>query len=559
MTLGRATTGRHPEDFAPRVGFLFQSPERQLFAASVRGECSLAPRLAGWDPDRIAAGVAATLAELGLTDTAEQHPYDLPLPRRRLVALAAVLAVDPDLLLLDEPTAALDCASRNRVIHVIRERVRRGRTVLAITHDPILAHEALDRGVVLGRGRVVDDGTIRAVIDGRWMARPAALTVAVALGLGPGTDRRDDVARRCARAEAEVPRCRYHRQHSLQRRSISCVLDRRSGGHCADTRASRATFDPVGVPDHRRGRRPRVGDLRLPAAAPGVSILRDALTEHHTARLRLPAGLSAAHWRAIAELYASPRGLYGSIDEVRDALRFSVPDVMVSATGGMTGEADLREALFEMPGLRSATSASANEHAGDQEAAELADLTEHLDPLLRAAASARDNRDYPKLAQALVQIHQLEDGGNDTHRAIVARERRRVVPSESLLSMARLVPKPETPAVISRALSLLGTDGAAALIVMLSGAPPAPERRAYIDVLVDCHDCDDAIIAALGSTRSELVRDAAEVVGRKRLERAVPTLTNLLKRPQVEIRTAAWHALENIGTRDALKALHAHA
>lgn len=194
-TLGRATTGRHPEDFAPRVGFLFQSPERQLFAASVRGECSLAPKLAGWDPDRIAAGVAATLAELGLTDTAEQHPYDLPLPRRRLVALAAVLAVDPDLLLLDEPTAALDCASRNRVIHVIRERVRRGRTVLAITHDPILAHEALDRGVVLGRGRVVDDGTIRAVIDGRWMARPAALTVAVALGLGPGTDRRDDVAR----------------------------------------------------------------------------------------------------------------------------------------------------------------------------------------------------------------------------------------------------------------------------------------------------------------------------------------------------------------------------
>jgi HEAT repeat protein len=232
---------------------------------------------------------------------------------------------------------------------------------------------------------------------------------------------------------------------------------------------------------------------------------------------------------------------------------------MVSATSGMTGEADLREALFEIPGLRSATSASATEHVGNPDAAELADLTEHLDPLLLAAAAARDSRDYPRLAQALVQIHQLEDGGNDTHRAIVARERRRVVPSESLLAMARLVPKPETPAVIARALALLGTEGAAALIVMLSGAPPAHERRAYIAVLVDCHDCDDAVIAALGSTRSELVRDAAEVVGRKRLERAVPTLTNLLKRPQVEIRTAAWHALENIGTRDALKALHAHA
>ncbi|HEY4100588.1 MAG TPA: HEAT repeat domain-containing protein [Gemmatimonadales bacterium] len=302
-----------------------------------------------------------------------------------------------------------------------------------------------------------------------------------------------------------------------------------------------------------------VGDLRLPAAAPGVTVVRDAMLDHHTSRLRLPGGLSAAHWRAIAELYASPRGLYGSIDEVRDALRFSVPDAMVSSSSGATGEADLREALFELPGLRSATDASGVDRPGAAAAAEVADLTGRLDPLLQAAAAARDKRDYPRLAQLLIQIHELEDGGNDTHRAMVGRERRRVIPTEALLAMARLVPKPETPAVVSRALALLGSEGAGALIVMLSGAPPAHERRAYIEALVDCRDCDDAVISALGSTRSELVRDAAEVVGRKRLERAVPTLIHLLKRPQVEIRTAAWHALENIGTRDALKALHAHA
>ncbi|HEY3935459.1 MAG TPA: ABC transporter ATP-binding protein [Gemmatimonadales bacterium] len=204
-TLGRETIGLHPEDLAPQAAFLFQSPERQLFAASVRAECSLAPKLAGWDRDRIADEVAATLDELGLTDTAEQHPYDLPLPRRRLVALAAILSVDPDLLLLDEPTAALDCTSRNRVIRVIRERVRRGRTVLAITHDPILAHEVLDRGVLLDRGRVAHDGTIRAIIDGNRMARPAALIVAVALGLERGSDRRDDVAERLRTDEGGVP------------------------------------------------------------------------------------------------------------------------------------------------------------------------------------------------------------------------------------------------------------------------------------------------------------------------------------------------------------------
>jgi energy-coupling factor transport system ATP-binding protein len=194
-TLGRTTERRHPEDFAPAVGFLFQQPERQLFAASVRAECALAPQLARWDARRTAESIAAVLDELGLTDTADEHPYDLPLPRRRLVALAAILTADPGLILLDEPTAALDFASRERVIRVIRERTRRGKAVLAITHDAGFAHEALDRGLLLERGQVVHDGPVRDVIDDQRMVRPAALTVALALGLEPGQDRRDEAAR----------------------------------------------------------------------------------------------------------------------------------------------------------------------------------------------------------------------------------------------------------------------------------------------------------------------------------------------------------------------------
>jgi len=193
-TLGLATTGRHPEELAPRAGFLFQQPERQLFASSVQAECSLAPRLAGWDAPRIAAAVSAVLNQLGLADTAEEHPYDLPLPRRRLVALAAVLAADPDLILLDEPTAALDVASRERVIEVVRERARAGKAVLAVTHDPAFAHEALDRALLLDRGKLVQDGPVRDAIDDRRMIRPAALAVALVLGLSPGEDRRKEVA-----------------------------------------------------------------------------------------------------------------------------------------------------------------------------------------------------------------------------------------------------------------------------------------------------------------------------------------------------------------------------
>jgi energy-coupling factor transporter ATP-binding protein EcfA2 len=193
-TFGQPTSGRNPEDLAPRAGFLFQQPERQLFAASVRAECALAPRLAGWTDRQASDAVTATLHELGLADTAEDHPHDLPLPRRRLVALAAILAADPELILLDEPTAALDFASRERVIDVIRKRTRRGKTVVAITHDAGFAHEALQRGVVLAGGRAVQDGPLRGVIDDQRIVRPAALMIALALGLPPGQDRRADVA-----------------------------------------------------------------------------------------------------------------------------------------------------------------------------------------------------------------------------------------------------------------------------------------------------------------------------------------------------------------------------
>lgn len=193
-TLDRATTGLHPENFAPRVGFLFQQPERQLFATSVQGECAVALQLAGWAADRIEVAVARILDELGLAEAAGEHPYDLPLPRRRLVALASILVAGPELVLLDEPTAGLDATSRERVINVIRSGVAGGMAALVITHDAIFAHESLVRAIQLRQGRMVDDGPVRNVLEGTGMPRPAALAVALELGIQPGRDGRTAVA-----------------------------------------------------------------------------------------------------------------------------------------------------------------------------------------------------------------------------------------------------------------------------------------------------------------------------------------------------------------------------
>lgn len=298
-----------------------------------------------------------------------------------------------------------------------------------------------------------------------------------------------------------------------------------------------------------------VNGARIPVAAPGATILHRALVDHHTGRLFLPGGLTPRQWRDVVELYASMPGLFTSLDEVRDALRSTVPEAIVSGASDDSTEIDLREALFELPGLRATSGGTGPVRPPDSRDAEFADLTSRLDPLLQAAARARDARDYAQLAQTLLQMRELEERSNDDLRAVVARERRRVVPTTVLDGMARTIPRPGVSPDVSRILGSLGREGTTALLDALSGAPGQHERRAYIDALVACREGDGAIIEALGSARAQLAQDAAEVVGRKRLEQAVPVLTHMLKHSQESVRTAAWHALDLIGTRDAMKAL----
>ena len=110
--------------------------------------------------------------------------------------------------------------------------------------------------------------------------------------------------------------------------------------------------------------------------------------------------------------------------------------------------------------------------------------------------------------------------------------------------------------MIPKAVMALGRDGVDALIEAMSGTPNSIERRAYIEALTASPDADEAILASLGSAHAELVRDSADVAGRRRMEAAIPTLGHLLKHNDERVRTAAWQALESIGTNEALAALY---
>jgi energy-coupling factor transport system ATP-binding protein len=140
-----------------QVGVVFQDVRNQLFARTVRGELRYGPHNQGLRGAALEARVEAALAALGLEPLADEHPYDLPLSTRRLVAVAAVLAMEPALLVLDEPTAGLDGAAVDRLAGLIRARAGAGGAVLVVSHDLDFCREALDRVVLMGAGRLLLD------------------------------------------------------------------------------------------------------------------------------------------------------------------------------------------------------------------------------------------------------------------------------------------------------------------------------------------------------------------------------------------------------------------
>ena len=201
---GRTTQGRTPEQMARQTAYVFQHPDQQLFARSVAAEVAFAPRLRGLHADEIETLVHSVLRRTGLEGVAEEHPYDLPPAQRKLVALAAALAQQPQLLVLDEPTQGLDRAGLARVTEVVRGLASDGVAVLAATHDLPFVVEALDRSVVLVEGELVHDGGSRDLVwDEAQSAQlglepPQAARLSRALDLPGRPVRADDVARALA-------------------------------------------------------------------------------------------------------------------------------------------------------------------------------------------------------------------------------------------------------------------------------------------------------------------------------------------------------------------------
>jgi energy-coupling factor transport system ATP-binding protein len=153
------TTGRTVADLARDVGLCFQDPDRQVFSGSVRAEVAFGPRNLGLDGAALAAAVDQALDSVGLANEGRTNPYDLGYSRRKLLAIASVLAMRTPVVVLDEPTTGQDARGVTRIAGIVRRLVADGRTVIAISHDMSFVAEHFERVVVMRAGQLVLDGT----------------------------------------------------------------------------------------------------------------------------------------------------------------------------------------------------------------------------------------------------------------------------------------------------------------------------------------------------------------------------------------------------------------
>ena len=183
---------RRVADLAASVAVGFQDPDRQVFSRSVRAEVEFGPRRLGFSAERRERAVAEALVATGLADVFDVHPHDLGESRRMLLALASLLAMETDVLVLDEPTVGLDPAGEARVASVAARLLAAARTVIAISHDMRFVAETCERVVVLEEGRVVLDGSPADVFaEDSWpllrragSEPPEAALLGARLGLG---------------------------------------------------------------------------------------------------------------------------------------------------------------------------------------------------------------------------------------------------------------------------------------------------------------------------------------------------------------------------------------
>jgi len=163
-----------PGKFRPDIGLVFQNPDDQLFSATVWEDIAFAPENMGLPPEEVEARVRNALHLTGTESLEQRPPHHLSGGEKRMVAIAGVLAMQPQVMIYDEPTANLDLRARRRLIHFLQAS---SQTFLTSSHDLEFILEVCDRVVVLNEGCIAGDGDPAVVMRDRALMEASGLEV----------------------------------------------------------------------------------------------------------------------------------------------------------------------------------------------------------------------------------------------------------------------------------------------------------------------------------------------------------------------------------------------
>ena len=153
-----------PWELARHVGYVFQNPDHQIFSATVAEEIAYGLKLAGLSPEEIEKRIGEVLGFVGLAAERDEHPFSLGKGERQRIAVASILALQPEILVVDEPTTGQDWAGVQSMMTLIDQLNAAGTTIVMVTHDmDVVAHHAR-RVIVMDGGRVAADGPTADVL-----------------------------------------------------------------------------------------------------------------------------------------------------------------------------------------------------------------------------------------------------------------------------------------------------------------------------------------------------------------------------------------------------------
>lgn len=168
---GNKITKENLRDIRKTVGYVFDNPDDQLFSTTVYEDIAFGPRNLLYDEDKVARVLEYVMDLVGVKELEDKQPHNLSLGQKRKVAIAGVLAMEPEIMILDEPFSGLDPKSLNQFLKIFDKLHKLGHTVIVTTHDVDIAYEWADEFIMLNKGKLINHGNITSLEDRELIAK----------------------------------------------------------------------------------------------------------------------------------------------------------------------------------------------------------------------------------------------------------------------------------------------------------------------------------------------------------------------------------------------------